>query len=296
MKARLAGVAASGRIAFDLIHTLLRPRVLAASDAEDVITLERPGKRLAGRKASEDDPLKLVSWNIHRNYRSQRICSSLSRIIERVNPDVLLLQEVPVYPKAPFWELDGLRDLLSEFDIVFAAMHEVKRRSSYYPFDRTGVATASKLKIRDFQVIPLPTVSRPKLGRNHDVNRVAVSTILDVGGIEVQVANAHLENTTGPRGRELQIRHLLKYLSPVVAPIILGGDFNTFFGSLERVQEVAGSDGFEQAARRGSGFLPLVDHFFVRGCEFASYETLRESGSDHRPIALEVIPRCNPVP
>jgi endonuclease/exonuclease/phosphatase family metal-dependent hydrolase len=240
--------------------------------------------------------LRLVSWNIHRGYGEARLTRGLSAVLDACDPHVILLQEVPVSARSPFWELDGPGRLLRRFRVDYAPMHTVLRSSPHYPFEHTGVATLSRIGTVAAQAVSLPDVSRPKLGPHHRVHRVAVHTAHRWRSHRVEIINLHLENTTGPDGRRRQLGHLLDEVGAGVGPTIFGGDFNTLFGPLEKVRRDLELHGFS-ATDRGARLRPRLDHFFLRGCTAVSFERLRIGGSDHRPIALAVeLSRGSPAP
>ncbi len=283
----LGRLRASGRIAVDYMHSILRPTVRRA---------EPWPAAAAGQRGGEiSDPLperfRLLSWNIHRGYRLEEVRASLEGILTGSSaPQVLLLQEVPVFPRGPFWECDGLRELLASWHLCFAPMHQVLRPSPYYPFLTSGQLTASRAPVVAMEVVPLPRVSRPKLGRRHRVQRLALgSTVPTLRGVAT-VWNVHLENTTGPAGRARQTRCLVARIDDgPPGPTILGGDFNTLFGPFEEAPHVLAEAGFDRAnVAQRRPLRPGIDHVFVRGLTARSGLELDARGSDHRPLVVEV--------
>ena len=147
----------------------------------------------------------------------------IRQLLDDHNPTMLLLQEVPVYPDGSWWELPEIADLLAGFHLSYAPVHRVRRRSLYYPFDSSGLVTASRVPVADAAVIELPTVSRPKLGRHHLFKRIALRTRFEIGDRTVSVVNLHLENTTGPGGRMRQVERVLAMADDRADVEILGG-------------------------------------------------------------------------
>ncbi len=290
-------IRAQARIGFDLCRSLLLPVVEPPGSAGTQL-LSRPAE---GRPADPEQPgrIRVVSWNIHRCYRREGIRQGLAEILADEDPDLLLLQEVPVFPHVPFWELDGIRQLLSAFHLQYCTMHRVSAPTAYYPFVHTGLVSLSKEPPGSVQAIPLPTVSRPKLGSGHAVQRVALYTSYDSAYGSLAVVNLHLENTTSPRGRAVQIRHLLGELRRFAAPqTIIAGDVNTLLGTWEPVPEVLEQEGYRQVHLGGAPrFRPLLDRIFLRGMT-GSGRVLAIPGSDHRPILVDAeasrIPKTTP--
>ncbi len=235
-----------------------------------------------------DHRLKIVSWNILREYNPQEIKKSLSEIIKNHNPNVLLLQEAAVRDGNGFWQ----DHLFTKFNAAYAPLHHVARKTKFYDFDHSGQLTLAQFPYREVEVYALPLVAQQSLGKNHLITRIALYTqIENAMGLRIGIYNVHLENRTGPSGREYQIRSLLETIEQKNDDVVVvGGDFNTFLGSkLER-----GIDDLERAGfKKGfvkEGLLPQLDYFFYRGDKIrgASGKQLQGEGSDHQPILLEL--------
>jgi endonuclease/exonuclease/phosphatase family metal-dependent hydrolase len=279
---------AGSRIGLDLCHSLLRPLVVPPGPLPD--RRSRPSENPGNLQTQEGcQRLRVASWNIHRGYQGAQIRQSLKTLLQSEDPDIVLLQEVPIYPQVPFWRLDQLRDLLSSYHLEYVTMHRVRRPTTYYSFSETGLVTLSRAAPIAVEAVPLPTVSRPKLGRNHTVRRVALVTRHAWADQVVCVCHLHLENTTGPQGRALQISYLLDQLDHRDSPVtVLAGDFNTLFGGREKIHDQTVAKGFVPVpiADRPR-LLPVLDHFFVQGCAGHRGRALKLPGSDHRPILFE---------
>jgi endonuclease/exonuclease/phosphatase family metal-dependent hydrolase len=283
---------AIGRIGLDLCHSLLRPLAVPPGPLPE--RRSRPGESAgdAARSRKDNQHLKVASWNIHRCYHIGELQQSLRTFLSSEDPDIVLLQEAPVFQEAPFWDHELFSELLSRYHLEYVVMHRVSRPSSYYSFSETGLVTLSKMAPIAVEAVPLPTVSRRKLGRNHIIRRVALVTRHAWADRVVCICHLHLENTTGPQGRALQISHLLDQLDQPTSPIsILAGDFNTLFGGREKVDDQVAAQGFVPVPIAGRPrLLPALDHFFVSGCTGLTGRTLDLSGSDHRPIIFELEP------
>jgi endonuclease/exonuclease/phosphatase family metal-dependent hydrolase len=233
--------------------------------------------------------LTLVSWNIHRDYDARGVRSTLARLIAERGPDLLLLQEVPVQVDGPFWEDGTVAPLLQPMHLAYLPIHRVLRASLYYPFEHSGLLTASRWPFTTARAVALPVVTRPKLGPDHHVVRVALATGQSVGGHTLRVVNLHLENTTGPGGRRAQILGALEAVADLSDPVILAGDLNTALGPLESSVRALRNAGFTRVPLAGRrSLLPGLDHVFVRGLEVLDGEVLPYRGSDHRPVVCRV--------
>jgi len=289
----LRAAGASLRIAFDLLRTWLAPpdpdgRPPRTFDPATGI-LRRPGPVAAG---DGGPALRLVSWNIHRHYDPDGVVRGLERIRRELDPDLLLLQEVPDRVDRRFWERPGVAAALAGLDLAWAPMHRVERPGPYYDFDASGQLTAGRRRLDGVSAVALPTVARPKLGRHHRFRRIGLVTEVALGSCgPVPVVNLHLENTARPAGRALQLERLLGGLGD--GPAVVAGDLNTLFAGAEPLWNVAARWGFRPVELSGRRRLsPRLDHVLVRGLDAADGRELPIGGSDHRPLSAVVrVPR-----
>jgi endonuclease/exonuclease/phosphatase family metal-dependent hydrolase len=278
---------ATARIGYDYLRSLLWP------PRGDTIPGDGPGAPTvvadSGTPVADSLPatLRLLSWNIHRAYDDRGVTDSLRAVIRDRDPHVVLLQEVPVCPHGPWWLEPGVQTVLAGMQLVFAAMHRVARPTAYYPFLESGVLIGVRSPLASHRAMRLPVASRPKLGRNHRIERVALGIRCRAGTLTPEIWNVHLENTARPSARARQAMALAAALGDGCA--IVGGDFNTMFGKLEGVPAALEAAGLQRVVpgneRRMS---PSIDHIFVRGVAAARAEVLRLRGSDHLPIYAEV--------
>jgi len=278
---------ATARIGYDYLRSLLRPPRGDTTPGHDpgVPTVVADGG--APVAASLPVTLRLLSWNIHRAYDDRGVAESLHAAIRDCDPHVVLLQEVPVYPRGPWWLEPGVRTVLAGMQLVFAAMHRVSRPTAYYPFLESGVLIGVRAPLASHRAVRLPVASRPKLGSIHRIERVALGVRCRAGHLTPEIWNVHLENTARPSARVRQTMALAAALGDGCT--IVGGDFNTMFGPFEGVVAALEAAGLQRVVpgneRRMS---PSIDHFFVRGVAAARGEVLRLRGSDHLPIYAEV--------
>ncbi len=285
----LNGPRASIRIAFDLLRSIVFPIPHRQALAAATPTVSDVVHRMGAHTELFTGELTLLSWNVHRGYDPQRLQASLLRLLAEHDPDVVLLQEVPVYPERPFWEEPALAAPLAGFHLFFAPMHEVLRRTSYYPFRFSGQLTLSRFPFAAAEAHGLPQVSRPKLGRHHRVRRVVAVTRLQAAAGAVGIYNLHLENTTGPGGRRLQMRCVLDLVEEHGDRVaVLGGDFNPLFDPCEPLHGEIARGGFRRLFERRCGLWPRLDFFFARGASAARGRALSAAGSDHQPILARI--------
>lgn len=160
-----------------------------------------------------------------------------------------------------------------------------------------GNAILSTGTLSAFEAIELPFARQ---------RRVAVAATVsgrrsDGRPWSVRVASVHLESTVSARGlwvfasraRQRQARGLLDALGPD-APLIVGGDFNTWFGHADRTYlTMAGSltDAARADRRPTFGGIFRLDHLFARppaGWTIVATRLDDRLGSDHHPLLARV--------
>lgn len=132
-------------------------------------------------------------------------------------------------------------------------------------------------------------------------HRTAVMAHVRVAGTDLVLINVHLENRAswwkgglpGDRGRARQMDALLARVPD--GPGVLGGDFNTWFGTSEQAYRAAAAafpDALETRARPTFRDRLALDHLFFRlplGWRASSVVASSRYGSDHAPVVGAVI-------
>jgi|GEM_PF-3412936 len=272
------------RIGADYVHSCLRPVVHPAGAAPALVEQGGAGGEWPG------GTLRLLIWNVHRGYGGATLAASLARLMARLDPDVLLLQEVPVYDEVrPFWRLPAIAPLLEGRHLAFTPMHRVDPSTPGYPFAESGLLTVSRWAPTAWDAFALPQVTHPKLGAAHDLRRVGLRLLLGQGKRRLAIYNVHLENTAPRRGRALQaaaVAERAAALEDVDHGVLLGGDWNAFFGGFEGLYGELAQAGFAPTLRpRTPWGTPQIDHLFHRGVVHARARRLAVAGSDHQPVA-----------
>lgn len=283
---RVLAARAGLRIAWDLVRTWVSPPVVSAAPGPAVAVTLRPGGVRRGRS---EGPIRVVTWNIHRAYDLEGVARGLRRLLLETSPDLLLLQEVPVWPTVPWWEHASVREPLERLDLGYVPMHRVLEPSRYYPFETSGPAILSPWTLDHWRAVSLPEVSRPKLGRGHRIRRVALMATLKGSDGPLRGVNVHLENTARPAGRAAQAAELLRAVdAPEGVPVILGGDFNDLLAPVEGVDRQLCAAGFAPGPVARRRQWPGIDRVYGRGLEVLRSEVLDIAGSDHRPVLAEL--------
>lgn len=250
----------------------------------DIPEKDDPAKKMVLRNGINEETiggkLTVVSWNILRNYNREKIKESITKIIEDQNPQLILVQEAPVYDESSFWD----DDLFAGFNVYYAPLHQVRNQTVFYNFAHSGQLTLSHYPFTKTATYQLPSVSKPFLGDNHIIKRLALYTQVQTEeGKTLGIYNVHLENAAWQSGRRKQLEYLLGIIGQNNDDVVLiGGDFNTFLSGLEQGISALEEAGFDRLL---SGFklTPRLDHFFVRGSTGTGSQ-LYGSGSDHQPV------------
>jgi endonuclease/exonuclease/phosphatase family metal-dependent hydrolase len=245
------------------------------------LALHRPVEGL-GPVGSE---LTVLSYNVQRGHRLGRAITTIEEAVDRHRPELIFLQEAPVellnHPR--------LEPLLAPRALFYAPFHQVDRPDRFYSSRQYGQLIASATAVESPRVVELPTVNPSTLRPGHLMKRIALcGTLQTRDGRAIEVVNVHNEPFARRRNRLVQFEALLEAAertSPDV--VILCGDFNPSLSQRgEPGLRLLESSGFENAFAHRRRTL---DTCLARGHSgFLSAESLRLSGSDHRPIVVRV--------
>jgi endonuclease/exonuclease/phosphatase family metal-dependent hydrolase len=272
------------------------------------------------------DELVIVSWNVHVGSADvvelvRRLRAGVLTGGPPVEHFVLLLQEAyradPIVPRLvsaavrPPKAIRSHEDGRQRVDIVEVAQ-SLGLALYYVPSMRNGGFTEtdedrgnailSTEPLSDFTAIELPFERQ---------RRVAISASIsgrdrDGDAWTLPLASAHLESTVSARrlwilangARVRQARALLDALRPG-APVVLGGDFNTWFGFSDPAYRTiaAAIDDAARADRRPT-FPPFLrlDHLFSRlpdGWRVSAKRLDDTLGSDHYPLLARLQPSAH---
>ena len=294
------------------------------SVATDVSVLERwrasvgPPVVLSGAldERTRTDSLLLVSWNTALGAGDiGRLVTELRRKTPDV-PIVLLLQEVyrggPEVPSllsrsAVFASqlrgerIDGGRDdveaIASSLAMNAYYVPSMRNGSPRYSDEDRGNAILSTLPLRDLAAFELPFERQRRVAVAATVNGMATSG----RPWQLRVVSAHLDNMAGPKrlwvaaefGRVRQTRGLLSQFTQADS-IVVGGDFNTWFGFADQAfREAAKAFPQTRVTDRRATFRGLLrlDHLFFRlpdGWTADFHRADDNYGSDHHPLIATV--------
>ena len=245
--------------------------------------------------------LRVMTWNIHkgiggidRRYRPQRIVD----VVGHYRPDIVFLQEVDEGARRSNFhrQVDVLGDALELRHRCFAANVRLRLGPGQY-----GNAILSRWPLYDAANVDLTVPPKKRRGALYARCRVRTGRRVRT----LALYNLHLGLAGYERKRQLQ-RFLAS--DPFAqlherTPILLGGDFNDFYGSLgPRLLE---PNGFRRAGalvHTYPAILPVrpLDALYVRGdlvCthSFSSRLDLTREASDHLPLVADVEMRWAPA-
>lgn len=226
--------------------------------------------------------LRAVSYNIHWAEKLETAVDDLGSMNALKDADVILLQEIHTSAA------DAIARRLN-YNYVFypTAMY---RQSLEF-----GNAVLSRWPIKDHWKVVLPHEN--PLRKMH---RIAVLSVLEVGGQEVLVGNVHTHTLLfGNEVRLDQMACVADNLEGKYSFGIVGGDFNTDSEYIVREMErIFRRSGYVRATgdigpTHKQDLLGLVDleldHLFVKGMEVVSSGKVEDAAaSDHLPIWLSV--------
>lgn len=223
--------------------------------------------------------IRLLSYNI-RSMRDDRV--ALVRVIRRVEPDIVCVQEAPRFG---FWLRK--RRWLARRTSLGLAVHARPAGLELYAGPRTAL-----LHRQHRLLSPVPGMHR----------RGLVLALLEVGGARLVAASVHLDLADGPRLRHAEeiVNELERVRERFGAPVVLAGDINEEPGGAtwsflsERFQDgFAVAPSGEGATYSSTVPLTRIDGVFADpGIEIVSCgvpdepELLADypGATDHRPI------------
>ena len=251
------------------------------------VVVEQQPKTLAQTKAYEGLSLKLVTFNIWGlpswmtgapSGRYPRI----AREIERLDPDVVLLQEA--------WTSKARKS------IPHGSWFVARAAGQHTFFQQTGLVTLSKFPVLGGEFYPFSRAAFPDRFVNKGVLKITVQM---PGGQLLNIWNVHMQDAGATAVRETQVRELIARVQAAedgqIADIV-GGDFNCppespLYQQLAaalgpNLQQISGADrfitwdGLSKEADAGQ----TIDYIF-----------LRERASFANVTATEKVAFTNPV-
>ena len=236
-------------------------------------------------------PLRIVTWNIERGVRLQKIVTTLKAL----EPDIVLLQEVDRYCNRS-GNLDVARELGRRLEMNWVSageFQEIGEAKGTTPA-MTGQAILSRDAITDASVIVFTDQSflwrlsplQPRRG-----GRIA----LRARTAGLLVYSLHLESVGDDEQRSSQLNDVLSDQSWQRAEdVVIAGDFNNARGYRSSMFGGFGSAGFVDALgsaprRTAVNLGRPIDWLFAKGARHSSGRVERvENASDHYPLIATI--------
>jgi endonuclease/exonuclease/phosphatase family metal-dependent hydrolase len=232
----------------------------------------------------EDGSMKIVSLNLDGFFDWEVRLPRILRYLEREQPEVVLLQEVVYLPEvSPFTQLDLLNQAAG-FPHQHSSISRLQRGAQLRPY-REGLGVLSRLPVTGAETLVL-------LQEQDDPHNRLVQFFDVSGGAAVwKFANVHLSVRD-----EYALHHLEEVLGILKSrgeKRIIGGDFNV--NHLERHANLWRDDYvLTTEIEHYVSFAPsrqANDYFLVpKEYELRSIETSEDGLSDHRALAVDVLP------
>ena len=237
-------------------------------------------------------PLKIVTWNIERGVRLQKIATTLKAL----DPDIVLLQEVDRYCRRS-GSLDVARELgrLLAMNWVSAGEFQEIGEAKGAPAATTGQAILSRAAISDAAVIVFADQSSMRWRWNPVQPRRGGRIALRARTAGLLVYSLHLESLGDDKQRSSQLNDVLADQSWQRADeVVIAGDFNNARGFRSPMFAGFGSAGFVDALGGTPHQTTVslghpIDWVFAKGARQASGHVERvENASDHYPLIATI--------
>jgi endonuclease/exonuclease/phosphatase family metal-dependent hydrolase len=223
---------------------------------------------------------------VFKGFYEDHLIDTLHHLIRKNQPDVVALQEAPMYKDRAFIEWPA------EFQpISFSYVSSQKKPPGTYEFEHTGELTAARMPHQKSTFHLLPKVTNQK--HFHDLeylHRNFIYTQWQTKSGSLGFYNVHLENISTPIKRLAEVESLYECLERYDDDIaVIAGDFNTISGPLEPALQFLRKKGFINGLKPGiKRILPRLDHILVRGAKNIRTTPLPRSGSDHKPSIARI--------
>ena len=235
------------------------------------------------------DRLVLASYNVHGcvGRDGRRDVARVARVIERLDADIVALQEVESLPQSPGDEPQI--DLLSHLVGLEAISGPTLQQSDRH----FGNVILTRLPVRAVRRLDITFRAREP--------RAALDVDLDAAGSTIRVIATHLGLL--PSERRYQVQRILETVSnDDEGLVILMGDINEWLVSGRPLRWLHARFGFCKAEPTYPAWFPLLalDRIWVHPSTalrcFAALTTPEsQSASDHLPVRAEVTLRASPT-
>ena len=255
-------------------------------DDEDIHAVVGESNRVLWTMA-EKRPLSVVTWNIERGIRFERVAETL----DALDADIVLLQEVDRFCSRS----DG-RDVPRELAVRLrmnwvsgGEFQEIGEGRHGEPCV-SGQAILSRLPLVDAHVIRFDDQASMKWRLNPAQPRRGGRVALGVRTGGLLVYSLHLESGSDEMLRGRQVAELVEGVDDGAAPVIIGGDFNNRGGQQSPMFDPLAAAGFRNTltADESSRARRSIDWIFLRDSEGHARVVRVEDASDHDPVVARI--------
>ena len=238
---------------------------------------------------ADDRPLRIVTWNIERGVRFDRVAATLAEL----DADVILLQEVDRFC-ARSDDRDVAHDLAMELRMNYLSAGEFQeigegRRGRACV---SGQAILSRMPIGDPLTIRFTDQASLKWRLNPAQPRRGGRIALRARIGNALFYSVHLESGGDELRRANQARDILRDVPAGRDPVIVAGDFNNLGDAASPMFAGFRDAGFDTAMTRGAGEGATaarrpIDWIFARNAAAEARIVRATDASDHDPVIAE---------
>ena len=183
-------------------------------------------KHIAKPGGKDLETIKVMSYNVHHCNPPAKPdvidLNAIAAVINAAKPDFVGLQEIDVNTARSGKALNQAKELAAKTNMNYYFAKAIDYQGGAY-----GVAILSKYELSDVQVYPLS--SDPATNAEPRV-LVTASVVLPSGKV-IRFANTHLDATSNPTNRSMQMKEINAIALKESTPFIITGDFNAVPGS-----------------------------------------------------------------
>jgi endonuclease/exonuclease/phosphatase family metal-dependent hydrolase len=183
-------------------------------------------KQLAKSSGKDIETIKVMSYNVHRCNPPAKPdvvdLNGIAAVINAAKPDFVGLQEIDVNTTRSGKQLNQAKELAAKTNMNYYFAKAIDFQGGAY-----GIAILCKYELSDIQVYPLSSdpVTKPEA-------RVLVTAkVVLPSGKFIRIANTHLDATSNPISRNMQIKEINAIALKESLPFIITGDFNAVAGT-----------------------------------------------------------------
>lgn len=183
-------------------------------------------KQLAKPGDKDQGTITVMSYNVHHCNPPAKPdvidLDAIAAVINKAKPDLVGLQEIDVNTIRSGKGIDQAKELAAKTKMNYYFAKAIDYQGGAY-----GVAILCKYEITEARVYPLS--SDP--ATNSEPRVLVTARVTLPSGKVIRFANTHLDATSNPTNRSMQIREINAIALKENIPFVITGDFNAIPGS-----------------------------------------------------------------